>query len=61
MYYKVKVIRIGYREKEIEVEAHDLHEAKKKAEQLAPSQEFPSEHDYEYATEVQAIMSARVA
>ncbi|MCK9462629.1 MAG: hypothetical protein M0R80_23670 [Proteobacteria bacterium] len=52
MKFDVEVIRIGYRRKLITVEAKDRHDAKNKADRLAPDLEFPGEHDCEHASQV---------
>ena len=49
MKFIVPVTRIGYRQKEIEVEAPDMRAAKKIALNMAPDMEFPAEHESEYA------------
>ena len=59
MKYRVTLVRIGYREAVVEVEAAGLKEAKHKALDQAGNTEFKPEHDSEYATnDVQPVEQA---
>jgi hypothetical protein len=56
MKFNVTVIRIGYRQTEVAVEADHADDAQAKAVERAADLEFPGEHDVEYesiATEIQ--------
>ena len=47
----VTVIRTAYREKDFLSEAENHEEAKKKALEIAPGEDFPAEHDADYEVE----------
>ena len=48
MRYRVPVCRIGYRQMNVEIEADTPEAARARAEDLAGSLEFPSEHASDY-------------
>jgi hypothetical protein len=50
MKYHVSITRIGYRQKDVEIEADTPQEAITRAEDLAGSLDFPPEHAYDYET-----------
>jgi hypothetical protein len=52
MKVKIQLIRIGYRQTVVEVEADDLRSAKQRALAAAVDVEFPEEHDAEFAASI---------
>jgi hypothetical protein len=48
MKFVVPILRVGYRQLDIEVEAKNPDEAAASAEDKAGNMDFPAEHHYEY-------------